>query len=128
MEKVFIELSPVPQEATAKLHALMLKFYTVMAADPLLHHFFTGRDLAAIAAKQSEFILRAMGAVASYSGKPPATAHKELPSILSGHFNRRLVLLRNLLTKEGFSPPAVDTWIAFEQAFFDAVVTTEKPR
>lgn len=106
----------------AGVRAMVREFYQRMAADVMLMHFFDGRDVDAIAGKQTEFLLRAMGARESYSGKPPASAHDALPDILEGHFNRRLTILRQTLLDHGLSEADADAWVSFENAFRDAVV------
>jgi truncated hemoglobin YjbI len=106
----------------AKLQAILRDFYTRMSSDTMLGFFFEGRDLHAIADKQAGFLLRAMGARASYAGKPPAQAHTALPPILAGHFDRRLRILEATLMDHGVSAEDIRTWVSFEQAFRDGIV------
>lgn len=107
-----------------KIRAILLEFYERMSADVMIGFFFAGKDLKQIADKQAEFLLRAMGARPSYSGKPPALAHTELPPILSGHFDRRLRILEEVLAAHGVAAEDIRTWIGFENAFRDAVVSS----
>jgi len=107
-----------------KIRAVLQKFYAAMAEDVLIGFFFTGKDLHSIAERQGDFLMRAMGAVPSYSGKAPADAHTELAPILSGHFDRRLVVLEAVLKAEGFSEAETRAWIGFENAFRDAIVVS----
>lgn len=108
-----------------RLRELLRAFYARMAGDTMLGFFFAGKDTDAIADRQSEFLLRAMGERPSYVGKPPAEAHEALPPILSGHFDRRLVLLRETLAQHGLAPEQIDVWVRFEEAFRDAIVAKE---
>jgi hemoglobin len=101
-------------------------FYGRMAKDLLIGFFFDGKDIHAIAEMQKGFLLRAMGGTPSYAGKPPAQAHAELAPILAGHFDRRLMLLSETLKDHGLRPEDVETWVGFENAFRDAVVSTPK--
>jgi truncated hemoglobin YjbI len=105
-----------------RIRELVHRFYERMEKDILIGYFFTGRNLGEIADRQSEFLFRAMGLRPSYAGKAPADAHVELPPILSGHFDRRLVLLDQTLEAEGLSEPDRQIWIGFENAFRDAIV------
>lgn len=107
----------------ANLRRIMGVFYARMAEDPMIGFFFSGKDLDLIADKQAEFLLRAMGARGFYTGKPPAQAHKQLPPILPGHFDRRLVILKATLQSEGLGHEEISTWIEFESTFRDSVVT-----
>jgi truncated hemoglobin YjbI len=107
------------REAVVKI---LRDFYLRMSKDLLIGFFFAGKKIEAIADKQAEFLLRAMGARASYSGKAPADAHTELPPILSGHFDRRLRILEETLTAHDVPKPEVESWVAFEEAFRDRIV------
>lgn len=106
-----------------RLGEILKDFYRRMASDLLVGFFFRGKDVDAIAAKQKEFLLRAMGATPSYSGKPPAQAHETLAPILTGHFDRRLKLLEETLTDHGLSAEDIRTWTGFENAFRDGIVS-----
>ncbi len=106
----------------AGLREILRDFYRRMASDVMVGFFFEGRDLDAIAEKQLEFLLKAMGARASYSGRPPAQAHLQLPPILAGHFDRRLILLREVLLAHGLSGESQEAWLEFEGAFRGAIV------
>lgn len=111
-----------PTGAEAWIREVLRDFYARMSRDVLLEHFFIGRDTASIADKQAEFLLRAMGARATYSGKPPARAHDELPEILSGHFDRRIVILEQTLRDRGLADEDIRAWVNFERAFRQAIV------
>ena len=93
-----------------------------MSKDVLIGFFFDGKDLKKIATKQKEFLMRAMGATESYSGKAPAQAHTELAPILYGHFDRRLRILEETLRDHGVSVEDIRIWIAFENAFRQGIV------
>lgn len=105
-----------------RVRQIIQRFYEKMSDDLLVGFFFTGRDIKTIAQRQSDFVLRAMGLRQSYSGKPPADAHGDLPPILSGHFDRRLMLLDEVLTEAGLSESFRKVWIGFENAFRDGIV------
>jgi len=104
------------------LEKILEDFYHRMSEDILIGFFFNGKDTKLIAQKQKEFLMKAMGASASYIGKAPAQAHDELPPILSGHFDRRLRLLEATLQDHGISAEDIRTWIQFESAFREGIV------
>lgn len=106
----------------AGIHAILQDFYKRMSQDILLSFFFTGKDLSRIIEMQKQFLMRAMGATPSYSGKPPAQAHENLAPILTGHFNRRLRILEETLRSHGLSDEDIRTWVSFENAFRPGVV------
>ena len=99
------------------LRRIVSDFYEKVSQDVLIGFFFTGRDLVHIADMQSQFLMKAMGAVEQYSGRLPAQAHEQLPPILRGHFDRRLVILRETLRDHGLSESDIQVWIDFENAF-----------
>ena len=108
-----------------KIREILTDFYRRMSTDLMLGFFFTDKDLHPIVEQQLKFLLRAMGSITSYSGKPPANAHTELPPILSGHFDRRLVILRETLNAHHVNCALISTWLTFEESFRDAVVTSK---
>ena len=105
-----------------KIRQIIRVFYEAMEKDAMIGFFFTGRNLVSIADKQTEFLMRAMGVLSSYNGKPPAAAHQDLPPILTGHFDRRLKILESVLKQNGLNQRQIETWIGFENAFREAVI------
>jgi truncated hemoglobin YjbI len=101
----------------AGLTAILDDFYLRLSRDLLVGFFFDGKDLGQIARTQKEFLMRAMGAVPHYSGKPPAQAHDAIAPILRGHFDRRLRLLEETLRDHGLDAQDIRTWVSFEEAF-----------
>ncbi|MCM2277488.1 MAG: group 1 truncated hemoglobin [Oligoflexia bacterium] len=109
----------------AALQRILEDFYRKMAADPMIGFFFHGQDLERIARAQKTFLMRAMGATSSYSGKAPAQAHDALPPILPGHFDRRLRILEETLRAHGLAAEDIRIWINFENAFRDGIVSED---
>lgn len=125
MEVRRLELKALFEKAggEAGLERILTDFYARMSRDSLIGFFFDGKDLVQIARMQKVFLMRAMGATPSYSGKPPAQAHRKLAPILPGHFDRRLRILEETLRDHGLGDREIAAWIAFESAFRDAVVS-----
>jgi len=121
LKKVFLELG-----SEDRLEEILWRFYTKMSGDLLIGFFFTGKNLHSIIKQQKAFILRAMGIVKKYDGPSPKKAHINLPPILRGHFDRRMVLLKETLLEEGFSEGAIQAWIKFEEQFRKSIVDSEK--
>jgi hemoglobin len=108
-----------------RLQEILEDFYDRMSKDILIGYFFTGRDTHQIAHQQLGFLLQAMGVSTAYTGNPPTQAHRNLPPILAGHFDRRIVILGETLRDHGLSESDVKTWINFEKAFRKAIVVSE---
>jgi truncated hemoglobin YjbI len=109
------------------LFGLLLGFYELMSRDVMIGFFFDGKDLRAISRRQGEFILMASGLSPGYHGKGPSTAHAGLPPILAGHFDRRLLLLRQFLGEKGLSTDQIRVWSDFEESFREIVVRRTHP-
>jgi hemoglobin len=123
------KLSKVHDDAggAAGIEKILTAFYTKMSSDIMLGFFFEGKDLGHIIRQQKSFLLRAMGKEKTYTGKSPAKAHLKIPPILKGHFDRRLVLLRETLEQFGVPQESRDAWIEFESQFRNAIVKEEGP-
>jgi truncated hemoglobin YjbI len=104
------------------LFSILKDFYERMSKDLMIGFFFEKHDLKHISTMQGKFLLMAAGLVKTFDGKGPSTAHTALPPILSGHFDRRLVLLRETLCARGLNEAQVETWIRFEESFRAMVV------
>jgi hemoglobin len=107
------------------LQAILRDFYRRMSGDILIGFFFDGKDTHLIADRQKEFLMRAMGALPTYSGKAPAQAHGEIAPILKGHFDRRLRVLEETLRAHGVCDEDIRTWVTFESAFREGIVSEE---
>jgi hemoglobin len=103
------------------LEKILDRFYSKMSTDLLIGFFFQDRDIHKIAKMQKAFLMRTWGITSSYQGKPPKEAHAHLAPILTGHFDRRLVLLAETLREFGLSQKWIDVWVSFENRFRDAV-------
>jgi len=104
------------------LAAILEDFYQRMAKDILIGFYFDKKDPLLIASKQLEFLLKAMGVEKTYLGKTPGKAHGDLPPILQGHFDRRLVLLEETLRDHHLTEEEIQTWIHFERSFSGVIV------
>jgi truncated hemoglobin YjbI len=99
-----------------RLRAILARFYARLAADPMVGFHFAGRDLDAIIDGQTAFLAKAFGATAEFKGRHPSVAHRDLAPILRGQFDRRLVLLEQVLEEEGVAAADRETWLAVERS------------
>jgi hemoglobin len=106
-----------------RLKEILADFYRRMSQDVLIGFFFTDKNLDEIISRQQQFLMYTMGAIPSYPGKSPTLAHLELPPILAGHFDRRLVILEQTLKGAGLSLKDIRTWINLEKSFRPAIVS-----
>lgn len=108
----------------ARLEEILNTFYARLSEDVLVGFFFAGHDVKKIAGHQRDLLLKAAGMTPSYSGKLPASAHLSLPPILSGHFDRRLRILEEVLATFGLTAVQIATWVGFEEQFRSVVVSS----
>ncbi len=119
------ELKELVEAVGGKAGLLMLleQFYSRMSNDLMIGFFFRDKDLTLIVSHQAEFILNSAGLPSNFTGKGPAQAHTLLPPILAGHFDRRLVILREVLREANVDQKWIDRWVAFEELFRGLVVS-----
>lgn len=122
LKALLLKLEKKNSETTG-LEDILRDFYRRMSQDILTDFFFTGKDPDQVALKQAQFLRFAAGLSPRYSGKKPVNAHLNLPPILSGHFDRRLVLLRETLQDHGLEESDIRTWVEFEKAFRDQIIS-----
>jgi truncated hemoglobin YjbI len=115
-----------------RLEEILVRFYELQAADILLGFFFTGRNLQHIARQQARFLSPKLGLLSPSEAAPPPKhpkeAHTDLPPILSGHFDRRLRLLEQVLSGTDLSPKLQRLWLAYEESFRSVVVRDTNSR
>ncbi len=104
-----------------QLREILERFYARLATDPMVGFFFAGRDLTAIVAGQQGFLLWAFGEVEELTVRPPREAHRDLPPILRGHFDRRLVILDEVLRESGLDAADREAWLRVERSMRRAV-------
>ena len=105
------------------LFSILREFYERMSHDLMIGFFFAKLDLDHISRMQGKFFLLASGLTKAYEGKGPSTAHSSLPPIQAGHFNRRIILLRETLNSRGLSEKQIELWVSFEESFRAIVVS-----
>lgn len=99
-----------------RVRTILRRFYRRLHDDALVGFFFAGKDLDDLAEGQLAFLQRATGMAPHRPPRHPREAHQGLPPILRGHFDRRLVLLRETLEEEGVPPEDAEAWLLLEQS------------
>jgi hemoglobin len=97
------------------------EFYKRAFADVLIGHFFFQSDIHHITNQQIAFVTAMLGGPSSYQGKPLKLAHK--PFIIRPvHFNRRQVIMREVLTEMQLDPTLINGWLALEDQFRQVII------
>ena len=99
-------------------HAFITKavaeFYKRAFADVMIGHFFFKSDINHITTQQIAFVSAMLGGPSTYQGKPLKHAHKPF-LIRPAHFNRRQVLMREVLNDLCLDDELTDAWLATEE-------------
>jgi truncated hemoglobin YjbI len=95
--------------------------YTRMKSDRMVGFFFDGRDVDAIVEGQVALVVAMLGGPARYTGTPLPEAHRSLP-LLSGHFDRRHTLLREVLAAKGVDENVSAAWLEADAAWRKAIL------
>jgi len=106
-------------------HAFITKavaeFYKRAFADVLIGHFFFNSDINHITSQQITFVSAMLGGPSTYQGKPLKVAHKPF-LIRPVHFNRRQVMMREVLTDLGLAENLMEAWLAIEDQFRQVII------
>ena len=98
-----------------RLREILKVFYGRMRDDLLLGFFFAGKNIEEIVDGQHAFLMRAFQETERFHGVHPSKAHLELAPILRGHFDRRLLVLRQVLEEHDLHPLDVRAWLKVEE-------------
>lgn len=116
-------LSLYDQLGHAFISKAVAEFYVRAFADVMIGHFFFKSDITHITNQQIAFVSAMLGGPSNYSGKPLKLAHKPF-LIRPVHFNRRQVLMRDVLNDLGLEPKLRDAWLAVEDQFRQVIINT----
>lgn len=102
--------------------AIMTEFYKRAAEDSLIGQFFTGKNMDDITNKQTAFVINMMGGPKTYAGAPLDIAHEEF-SMSNTHFDRRQLILREVIDAHDLRRVEADEWIILEENFRKLIIT-----
>lgn len=106
------------------IRAAITEFYKRAFADMIIGHFFFGKDREDITAKQIDFATAMLGGPRNYRGKPLREAHT--PFVLRHpHFNRRQVLMGEVLKDLALDGELAQAWLALEEQLRPLIVNTQ---
>ena len=106
-----------------RVREILHRFYTRLFQDPIVGFFFHGQDIHKIVDGQHAFLMRAFQETEEFTGRHPSVAHVDLPPIRRGQFDRRLLVLREVLLQEGLDPKDVEAWIKVEEGMRGLIQT-----
>lgn len=90
------------------------EFYKRAFEDPIIGHFFFQKNREELTAKQINFACMMLGSQEHrYQGKPLRQAHQDL-GIRKAHFERRQIMMRDVLQEFGLDPELMAGWLKLE--------------
>lgn len=90
------------------------EFYRIAFTDGIIGHFFFDKDQTEITAKQIAFATAMLGGPRLYQGRPLGPIHRGL-RIGRPHFDRRQVLMADVLDELQLAPELKREWLALEE-------------
>jgi truncated hemoglobin YjbI len=103
---------------------VITEFYTRAFDDPIIGHFFFGKDRLHLIGQQIAFATSMLGGPARYRGKSLIQAHEPF-EIRGPHFARRQVLMRQVLDERTTLPEATKAaWLKLEEQLRPLIVNS----
>lgn len=97
------------------LSALLQDFYDRLYLDPMVGFLFEPHDKATLIAHQYSYVCAYLGDRAGdYQGRSMRRAHEALP-LLGAHFDRRHVILRQVMDAHQLPTHVAQAWLELEQ-------------
>jgi hemoglobin len=93
-----------------QLRILFVDFYNRVFDDTMIGFLFHGKDKQRLIDKEVEFTQRILGEDVPYTGRGMRQAHAKVP-VLGGHFDRRMQILRDVLTDHNVSESIQTPWL-----------------
>ena len=104
-----------------QIEQAITEFYKRAFSDMIIGHFFHGRSREELTAKQIDFATNMLGGPKRYTGKPLREAHR--PFILrTPHFNRRQVIMKDVLEELQLDPQLASQWLQLEEQLRPLIV------
>lgn len=114
------------RESLALIRAVSDELVARMSRDLMIGFFFAKVDLARLAELEYQHAARTLGFEVPYEGRPLEAAH--FPRrIFGGQFDRRMVILRELLAKHAVPASLADAWLTHAEAQRDRIVARGAP-
>ncbi len=105
----------------AGLRRVLQSLYDRLFEDLMVGFLFAGKDKQKLIEHQLWFTARFLGGPGRYEGKSIPDAHAALP-LLSGHFERRHHLLRQVLTEHAVPAHVMTEWLRVDESLRTAVL------
>ncbi len=102
-----------PESLTPLIESIVTEFYDLVFADVMIGFLFANANKSHLIKHQTDFTLRLLGVDAKYSGRPLKEVHFPL-NLKKGQFNRRQVILREVLSASALPKAIQEEWLKKE--------------
>jgi truncated hemoglobin YjbI len=103
------------------LRRVLRSLYDRLFDAVMVGFLFAGKDKAKLIEHQLWFTARFLGGPSRYEGRSLPDAHADVP-ILTGHFDRRHHILREVLEEHRVPQAVRDEWLRVDQSLRHAVI------
>ncbi len=103
-----------------RLEILIAAFIDRVFDDFIIGFLFIGKNRERIVRHEITHAAAHLGGPNAYAGRPMAQVHKPL-KINSGHFRRRLAILRTVLTENAVDEGVIERWVSANQRLEAAI-------
>jgi hemoglobin len=105
----------------ARVRAVLQSLYDRLFVDAIVGFLFEGRDKAHIVEQQLAFTCHFLGGPQRYEGRPLPEVHAALP-LLPGHFDRRHLLLKQVLDEQRVPEQVKRVWLRIDESLRPSVL------
>lgn len=95
------------------IRRIITAFYIRAFDDVIIGHLFVGKDRLKLTEAQIEFTSGLLGAGIPYTGRPLASVHEPL-DLRGPHFDRRRILMMEVMTEEQVDQEIMHRWLERE--------------
>ena len=108
------------------IHEAISRFYDRAFADLFIGFMFVKFDKQQLIQSQTAFASAMLGGPKLYKGKSLKKAHQKLP-LKNPHFDRRQVLMREVLEELELDQKLIDQWMALEESLRPLIISDKGP-
>jgi len=101
---------------------VITEFYKQAFEDRFIGHFFFDKDRETLTQSQISFAIGMLGGPKNYVGQPLEKAHSEF-SIRKAHFDRRQVIMREVMESAGLKKVDLEEWLLLEDNLRRLIIT-----
>lgn len=119
------KMSSIQSLGEVKVRQIFHDFYDRVFSDVMIGFFFKGRSKSLLIEREVQFTLNPEKYAKEKLGRSMEEAHKNM-TIMGGHFNRRQVILKEVLLKHQVPTDVIDLWLNHNESLRKEVMGNAK--